>query len=65
MCAVLAGVYVLALLLPVTRRFFDLTVPGGGMIAHRGVRERHLDRRARALRFHHTPEATDADGGER
>jgi len=33
MCAVLAGVYVLALLLPATRRFFDLTVPDTGMIA--------------------------------
>ncbi|HYM46271.1 MAG TPA: HAD-IC family P-type ATPase [Solirubrobacteraceae bacterium] len=33
MCAVLAGLYVLALLLPSTRRFFALTVPDAGMIA--------------------------------
>ncbi len=33
MCAVLAGVYVLALLLPATRHFFALTLPNAGMIA--------------------------------
>jgi magnesium-transporting ATPase (P-type) len=32
MCAVLAGVYVATLLLPGTRRFFQLTVPDPGMI---------------------------------
>jgi cation-transporting ATPase E len=33
MCAALAGIYVAALLIPATRRFFELTVPDAGMIA--------------------------------
>ena len=33
MCAVLAGVYAAALLIPATRSFFQLTVPDAGMIA--------------------------------
>jgi P-type E1-E2 ATPase len=33
MCAALAGLYVAALLIPATRRFFQLTVPDAGMIA--------------------------------
>ena len=33
MCAVLAGVYVAALLIGAARRFFDLTLPDAGMIA--------------------------------
>jgi len=33
MCAVLAGVYVAVLLIPGTRRFFELTTPDSGMIA--------------------------------
>ncbi|MFI4977264.1 MAG: HAD-IC family P-type ATPase [Solirubrobacterales bacterium] len=33
MCATLAGVYVAALLIPGTRRFFELTAPDAGMIA--------------------------------
>ncbi len=33
MCAALAGVYVAALLIPGTRRFFELTIPDPGMIA--------------------------------
>ncbi len=32
MCAVLAGLYVLALLIPFVRKFFDLTLPDAGMI---------------------------------
>jgi cation-transporting P-type ATPase E len=32
MCAVLAGLYVLALLIPFVRNFFDLTLPDAGMI---------------------------------
>ena len=37
MCPVLAGVYVAALLLPATRRFFELTVPDVGMIVTAGL----------------------------
>ena len=37
MCAVLAGAYVVALLLPATRRFFELTVLDPGMIATAAV----------------------------
>ena len=33
MCAVLAGAYVVALLLPSTRSFFALSVPNAGMLA--------------------------------
>jgi cation-transporting P-type ATPase E len=33
MCAALAGLYVAALLIPATRRFFELTTPDVGMIA--------------------------------
>ena len=33
MCATLAGVYVAALLIPSTRRFFELTTLDPGMIA--------------------------------
>jgi hypothetical protein len=33
MCAVMGGLYVLALLLPTTRTFFELTVPSPGMLA--------------------------------
>jgi hypothetical protein len=32
MCAGLAAVYVVALLIPATRRFFALTVPDAGMV---------------------------------
>ena len=32
MCAALAGVYVATLLIPATRRFFELTVPSADMI---------------------------------
>ncbi len=37
MCAVLAGLYVLALLLASTRRFFELTAPDAGMLATAGL----------------------------
>ena len=33
MCAVMGGLYVVALLLPATRSFFELTVPSAGMVA--------------------------------
>ena len=33
MCAVMGGLYVVALLLPATRSFFELTVPSPGMVA--------------------------------
>ncbi len=33
MCAVMGGLYVLALVLPATRTFFELTVPSPGMVA--------------------------------
>jgi hypothetical protein len=33
MCAAMAAIYVVALLMPVTRRFFALTVPDVGMVA--------------------------------
>jgi cation-transporting ATPase E len=33
MCAVMAALYVLVLVLPATRGFFELTAPGAGMVA--------------------------------
>jgi len=65
MCAVLAGVYVLALLLPATRRFFDLTVPGWEMIAT-SLFASAISIGALALcGFTVRLKATDADGGQR
>src|ERR1017187_836875 len=65
MCAVLAGVYVLALLLPAPRRFFDLTVPDGGMIAT-SVLASAISMGALALcGFTVRVEPAHADGGQR
>ncbi|HME03453.1 MAG TPA: HAD-IC family P-type ATPase [Solirubrobacteraceae bacterium] len=65
MCAVLAGVYVLALVLPATRRFFDLTLPGWEMIAT-SLFASAISMGALALcGFTVRLEATNADGGQR
>ena len=50
MCAVMAALYVLVLVLPATRSFFELTAPGAGMVATARSR-RCIDRGARAVRI--------------
>jgi hypothetical protein len=47
MCALLAGLYVMAALAPVTRRFFELKPARRGHDRHRGDRQRDRDRSSR------------------